>query len=196
MAHKLIIGVLFLGLATGGANASPITVSAGHTVTFNFDSSSASLSPPYTQIDIYTSPTNAIGSPTGSWTAYDEIDAGGASYQLGTDLSATSFENISSSSTILDGVFSVALTVLTGSLTVDPSAYAWGDPKYRYYDPMNDFSCYHPPGTPPICDQIATPNLTVLYPSVSIDSVPEPTALVLIGFGLAGIGFTRKRRQL
>ena len=163
-----VLPAILLGLAVP-AHSAPIVVSAGDALTFNFDfvASGVVPAPPYPFVQFDT----GLGFGTlgpgdfGLWTGFSELNGAGSTIfgphsaaLLGTVLSEG------------DGVFSMVLSVVTGSFTVDPVAYGYSN-------------------------QILLTE-AVAPISVVVDAVPEPTTLTLVGLGLAAAACRRRRRAL
>ena len=113
--------VLILGLTATAVQATPITVNAGETVTFNFDFVAAGVSPapPYDSVRLDTNRTSPADD--GSWTFFSEL--GGMGTTLGFSDPITLGARVISDTGWTDGVFSVVLSVTAGDVTVDPTAF-------------------------------------------------------------------------
>jgi hypothetical protein len=121
----LVAGVLVSKMAV----ATPVTISAGESVVFNFDFVAQSISPPppydlvvvEPQITQYNS---AVDS--GAMNFYAGLNGTGSAYGgcLDMSLGGTLCQGIWAGWD--DGVFSVRITVTTGSVVVDPLAFAHG----------------------------------------------------------------------
>lgn len=111
--------MFLLSVGVRSAEAAPIVVSAGDTVTFNFDfvASGAVPPPPYDLVEFYTGIDSLDPEDVGTWTFYDGLDATGT-ILLGP------FDSLwhLSSGDLGDGLFSVVLNVTGGSFSVDPFA--------------------------------------------------------------------------
>ncbi len=166
---RVLCVVLFLGVTAAAADASPITVSAGQTVIFNFDFAAEGVVPPplypvmefFANVDLSTDD----ASDNGTLKVFTDLNGGGivaaSATGSGVDLS-TSTNNLG----LTDGIFSATLTMTAGSITLDP--YAFG----------------------------ADANLTPLTPHVSaLQPVPEPATLTLLGGGLAATALRRRFRR-
>jgi hypothetical protein len=163
-----VLPAILLGLAVP-THAAPIVVSAGETVTFNFDFvASGSIPPPYPGIGFYSGVDAGAALQPGNfglWRGYSELDGVG-------DLIYGPFNAILHSTVLgegaVDGVFSMVLSVETGSITVDPIAYVWID------------------------NNTLGPGPVAPLPA----AVPEPATLTLLGVGLAVAACRRLRRTL
>lgn len=143
-------------------------MSAGESVTFNFDFGASGLIPPapYLGVSFYTQADRLASQPGnfGLWTGFSELNGGG-------DMIFGPF-NAALHSTVLqggavDGVFSMVLSVVTGSITVDPIAYVYIDNNTLGPGPVTPLQA----------------------------SVPEPATLMLLGLGLLAAA-SRGRRAL
>jgi len=166
-----VLPALLLGLAAP-THASPLVVHAGESVTFNFDFVASSIDPPppYLAISFYTGlPFASIGPDDfGLWTGHSELDGGGTQIfgPYGANLLALLLTDGA-----VDGVFSMTLSVITGSITADPYAHVW------------------------INNNELGPGPVSGVPSAAAAAVPEPATLTLLGAGLAA-GAWRRRRTL
>jgi hypothetical protein len=159
-----VLPAILLGLAVP-THAAPIVVSAGEVVTFNFDFVAAGVvpPPPYLGIGLYTNSLPQGPGDFGLWTGYSELDGGGA--QIFGPFNANLHSTVLMAGAV-DGVFSMVLSVVSGSITVDPVAYTW----------INNDTL----GAGPVAGVPA--------------AVPEPATLLLLGAGL-GAGAWRRRRR-
>ena len=154
-----------LSLACAVARAGAITVSEGDTVVFTFDFTGLSAAqPPYPDVRVHTGiDLDSVdpGSDRCRFTLYR--DGGGVSPDSSiVACGIGTFEGGSEESGWLDGVLSIAVTVLSGSITLDPHAMA--------------FTAFGPGGVP------LTP---LLDPRLRIIDEPAQGALLLALAGLA-----------
>jgi hypothetical protein len=115
-----VLMLLMLGTAVSRvADASPITISAGTTLTFNFDLTGKLPPPPYDAIDFLTNidPASLDAGDSGVFRLFNESDGIGYS---GDSFFKQTFESVSPG--LLDGVFSETITVTAGSIVVEPVA--------------------------------------------------------------------------
>ncbi len=156
---------VLLGLAVP-AHSAPIVVSAGDVLTFNFDfvASGVVPTPPYPFVQFDTG--LGFGTPEpgdfGLWTGFSELNGAGS----------TIFgpHSVALLATVIpegDGVFSMVLSVVTGSVTVDPVAYGYENQV--------------------LLTEAVSPVLVEAAP------VPEPATLTLVGLGLAAAACRRRR---
>lgn len=164
-----VLPAMLLGLAVP-AHAAPIVVSAGEAMTFNFHFGvSGSMPPaPYLGIAFYSGVDEGAALQPGNfglWRGYSELNGAG-------DLIYGPFNAILHSTVLgegaVDGVFSMVLSVVTGSITVDPVAHVWIDNNTLGPGPVAPL--------PP--------------------AVPEPATLTLLAVGLAAAVCRRRRRPL
>jgi hypothetical protein len=121
LLRRFGLTVLIFGLTVTAAHATPVTVNAGETLTFNFDFVTAGVSPAprYDSMRFDTHRTSPADD--GSWTFLSEFDGTGTS--LGFSDPITLGARVISDIGWTDGVFSVVLSVTAGSVTVDPTAF-------------------------------------------------------------------------
>jgi hypothetical protein len=164
--------VLALSLKVGAAQAAPIVVNAGDTLTFNFDFVAAGVSPgPAYEFIVFGSGLDIAsfsGDDFGSWRFFSGLDGTGALVRNGSvGLQSITFLDPFDPD-LRDGVFSAVFSLTAGSVTIDPSAFgAVGAARTADLFPTQ-------PG--------ATP-------------VPEPATLSLLGVGLVGAGVRRWRQR-
>jgi hypothetical protein len=160
--------VILLGTSLP-AQAAPIVVSAVDTVTFNFDFVAAGITPapPYSGLVIEPASSQVDLGDTGTWTVYSGLNgtggiaAGPIDLGLGLAFFPAGFPDM------VDGIFSLVLTLTVGSITVDPFAYGLEG------------------------SQNVTGNVLPLQPTTA----PEPATLTLLAGGLAVAAVRRRRRQ-
>ena len=161
-----ILGAL-IGLAllvAPGAYATPITVTGGKTVIFSFDFTADGIiqAPPYPDMRIETGLLLSSFDPAVDdcrYRFFGEMNgvAPGSSVR---SCAVDTFENSLEESGWLDGMLSIALTVISGAITIDPQAIA--------YDAFGLNGRAITPGVRP-----------------SIRVVPEPWSIAVL---LAGLG--------
>ena len=158
--------LILLSCALPRAEASPITVSAGETLTFNFDLSGAVPPPPYDVVSFNTglvAGSFTLGIDLGTWQGFTGLDGAGT-------LWTTASLNLSGVGTfdpgvINDGIFSMVLSVTAGSITIDPSANG----------------------------NVGLLNTGPVAPLPR--AIPEPATIALLGIGIAGLMLLRRREQ-
>ena len=160
----LIALMTVTGFATA-AEATPITVNAGDSLTFNFDATGLTPAPPYTAGILSTGLSQASldAGDVALYTLWADLNGTGA--LLDTSPAALALQNLVFHPSTLDGVFSVTLNMTAGSMIVDPSAV---------------FSS-------------AAGSLTVLPQQPP--AVAEPATLTLLGLGVVGAGARRWRQR-
>jgi hypothetical protein len=162
-----LVPAILLGLAAPAYSA-PILVSAGDVVTFNFDFAASGVVPPPPYQFIQFEPGgygSLVEEDFGLWRGFSELDGGG-SLMYGPQSS----QLIATLLTDDDGIFSMILTVLNGSFTVDPVAYGYEN------------------------QVLLTPAVAPVS-VVTTAAVPEPSTLMLAGIGLAGAVCHHRRRR-
>ena len=145
----------------------------------NFDFTSVTpLGPPYVDVIYFVTldPTNASG--TVAVDLFGDLNGGDllASFTTSPPL----FDNASTDGRIGDGLFSLGVRATPGSVGAFVEADAFGIKL--------------------ICDNSLPPNCsTVQGPDIAGElvrtSAPEPATLALFGIGLAGLGFSRRRKR-
>jgi hypothetical protein len=138
-------------------------------VTFNFDFGAAGVvpPPPYLGISFYSGvDTTAALQPGnfGLWTGFSELDGGGT--QIYGPFNAILISTVLQDAGAVDGVFSMVLSVINGSITVDPYAHTWLNNSVQGAGPV--------------------------FPTQA--AVPEPSTLTLFGVGLAVSAWHRRQR--
>lgn len=171
MKHSILSALACALLAsTLPAAASPVTVSAGESVVFNF-SGTAPVGADEVTLATHIQAFNAAD---GTYNFYPNLDAGGTPWSLMTapiGLSQQSFVPSGPGAApagFMDGQFSMLLSVTQGSITIDPTATLFTDR-----------------------------DVGTVY-SVSVGNVPtrtldEPSAMALFAVVGAGIAATRRR---
>lgn len=165
-----ILGLLAVGLlASMSTVAAPITISSGESYTFNFDFQAAGLNPapPYLSVvfNANVPAGDCCAGDVGTFAVFGDLNGadplGTYNLESNTILRSLFFPNV-----ISDGIFSVRLSMTSGSVTVNPLAYGVA----------------------------RTANTRSVFWDESVRSVPEPSALLLVGFGLAGLCLSRRRK--
>jgi hypothetical protein len=155
---------------SSSAEATPIVVNAGQTVTFNFDffQSGAVPAPPYPHSEFATGLVLATldGGDVGSWSFFGGLDGTGGFLSGFGGAGMFTFSDPGFS----DGIFSAVLTLTGGSITIDPFAYGLNASF------VNVTGSIAPLGSGPA-------------------PVPEPATLTLLGSGLAAAAWRRRRTR-
>jgi hypothetical protein len=160
-----VLPAILLGLALP-VQAAPIVVSAGQVVTFNFDFGASNVIPPppyqAVQFEPRLDTSTLDATDHGLFRGFSELDGNGA------QIFGPQFVNFLGTvlTTEGDGIFSMVLTVTSGSFTVNPVAFGYED------------------------QRLLTGAVAPL--SVVVSTVPEPATLTLVALGLAAAA--RRRR--
>lgn len=165
-----VLPLVFVLSWSSSAEATPIVVNAGQTVTFNFDfiQSGAVPAPPYFQAELDTGLVLATldGGDVGSWSFFGGLDGTGGFLSGFSSAGMLTFSDPGFS----DGIFSAVLTLTGGSITLDPFAYGLNASF------VNVTGSIAPLGSGPA-------------------PVPEPATLTLLGSGLAAAAWRRRRTR-
>lgn len=186
---KLLAAILFLPvyLCSGIVNALPITGTSGETIIFNFDFTGETPAPAYFFMSInwtfdtpYCAPSgcggiikllpeldglgDALGGLEGDW---DE-----SGYTTGFGLEYSS---------IVDGLFSMSFTSTSGEFTITSiQATGYGANQSLVQVTPSVFSATNPDPDP--------------EPDLDPVPVPVPATIALFGIGLAGLGWSRRKK--
>ena len=161
-----VLSAILLGLAVP-TDAAPILVSAGESVTFNFDFVASGMPPPpYLGISFYSGADSSATQPGnfGLWRGYSELNGVGDS--IFGPFTAILHSTVLGAGAV-DGVFSMVLSVQTGSITVDPIAHVWISNNTQGPGPVEPVRA----------------------------GVPEPATAMLLGLGLAVTAAAFRRRR-
>jgi hypothetical protein len=163
---KKLLGLAVVALLSASrAGATPIIVSEGDFVLFNFDLTDATPPPPYSSAILHLGRTGLDFFPpdVGEWTFWTELNASGTVFlTAGVNLSGFGRPELN------DGVVSATLSMTAGSITVDPCLLGITADGAR-----TECANLPPPPPPP---------------------VPEPATLSLLGAGIAAAMFRHRRR--
>jgi len=159
-------------LAASSAHATPITVTGGKTVIFSFDFTSDGVipPPPYPDIRIQTGLLLSSFDPGVDdcrYTFFGDVNGVGQGSSV-RSCAIDTFESAFDESGWLDGLFSISLTAISGSITVDPHAMAF-----------DAFGLNGRPMTPGV------------RPGIRV--VPEPWSIAVLLAGLATMVLFRAR---
>lgn len=170
MKSIALLSLLVLVVYAAEADAVPITVSAGETVTYNvnFPAAGAAPAPPYDTVLFGAQISDFDPNSTGLWRIFGELDGNGPNvFNLTSPfLQAVGFSPIVGRAPVLDGIFSARLTVDTGFVTIDPVAFGF----------LNGVS------TGPVSAELVRPV-----------PIAEPNTAALLSLGLIGLLLVRTR---